>query len=212
MPERSIHIAVEPRANDDPLIHRVLTHAVYRQRRELPGLRALFWQEENVEIKKALQDGTMDLGIILHTGTSAGETLDSVVRREDELVLVMRSRAGLKDDREVMLEALDKRGVILLEKEPRGLAQILSVLDAIGSAPQIRFCRDRTAMVLTMESGESTAILPESIAKRLVADDLHTLHFRHPSAKLYLLAVWRREEPNVLAAKVARLTLEILKS
>lgn len=111
------------------------------------------------------------------------------------MVLVLRSQTAFQDDRGAVLETLHKRGVILLEKEPRGLAQILSILDAIGSAPQVRFCQDRTAMVLTMESGESTAILPQAIARRLQADDLHILHFQHPAAKLYLLASWRRESP-----------------
>ena len=70
------------------------------------------------------------------------------------MVLVLRSQTAFQDDRGAVLETLHKRGVILLEKEPRGLAQILSILDAIGSAPQVRFCQDRTAMVLTMEWGK----------------------------------------------------------
>lgn len=212
LPERTTHIAVEPRADDDPLIHRVLTAAVYQQRRQLPGLRALFWRDEYMEIKKALQDGTMDLGVFLHSEPTVGEALDSAVLYEDEMVLVLRSQTAFKDDREAVLEALHKRGVILLEKEPRGLAQILSILDAIGSAPQVRFCQDRTAMVLTMESGESTAILPQSIARRLQADDLHTLHFQHPSAKLFLLAAWRRERPSLLTRQIVQRTLDALRT
>ena len=84
------------------------------------------------------------------------------------------------------------------------------ILDSIGSAPQVRFCQDRTAMVLTVESGESTAILPQSIASRLQADNLHILHFHHASAKLYLLAAWRREGPTPLARHIAQRTLEAL--
>ena len=211
LPQRAIHIAVEPRAADDPPLHRALTDAVYRQRREMPGLRALFWQEEYLEIKKALQDGTMDLGVFLHPEPQPGESLAGAVLREDELVLVLRSRAPLRDDREDLLEALRKRGVILLQKEPRGLAQILALLDAVGSAPQIRFCRDQNAMTLTMESGESTAILPESAARRLPADDLRILHFRHPQARLWLLAAWPRERPSALTGAVVRRALEALR-
>ena len=209
-PERTVHIAVEPRAGDDPLIHRALTDAVYRQRRQLPGLRALFWREEYTEIKKALQEGSIDLGIFLHDRPEVGEALDSAVLCQDEMVLVLRSRAQQPDDRESILEALHKRGVILLEKEPRGLAQALSILDAIGSAPQVRFCRDRTAMVLTMESGESTAILPQSVAQGLQGDDLRVFHFQHPSARLYLLAAWRRGQPNGIARQIAQQVLDTL--
>ena len=197
-------------AGDDPLIHRALTDAVYRQRRQLPGLRALFWREEYTEIKKALQEGSIDLGIFLHDRPEVGEALDSAVLCQDEMVLVLRSRAQQPDDRESILEALHKRGVILLEKEPRGLAQALSILDAIGSAPQVRFCRDRTAMVLTMESGESTAILPQSVAQGLQGDDLRVFHFQHPSARLYLLAAWRRGQPNGIARQIAQQVLDTL--
>ncbi len=212
LPDRTIHIAVEPRADDDSLIHRVLTNAVYQQRRQLPGLRALFWREEYMEIKKVLQDGPLDLAHFLHAEPTAGESLDSAILCEDEMVLVLRSQTAFQDDRGAVLETLHKRGVILLEKEPRGLAQILSILDAIGSAPQVRFCQDRTAMVLTMESGESTAILPQAIARRLQADDLHILHFQHPAAKLYLLASWRRECPSPLTRQIAQRALAALRT
>lgn len=210
--ERSIHIAVETRADEDPNIHRVLTDAVYRQRQAIPGLRALFWRDEYQDLKNAIQEGSLDLGIFLHPEPSMGEALETQILHADEMVLVFRSRNQYRDDRESILELLQKRGVILLEKEPRGLAQILSILDAIGSAPQIRFCRDRTAMVLTMESGESTAILPESVARRLPGENLQFLHFQHPSARLYLLAGWLRTSPNVLPGQIARLTAGLLSS
>ena len=163
-----------------------------------------------MEIKKALQDGSMDLGIFLHSEPTVGAPLDNTVLCEDEMVLVLRSQTVYKDDRETILETLHKRGVILLEKEPRGLAQVLAILDSIGRAPQVRFCQDRTAMVLTVDSVESTAILPQSIASRLQADNLHILHFHHVSAKLYLLAAWRREGPTPLALHIAQRTLEAL--
>lgn len=208
--ERSIHIVVESRADDSAAVHRVLTGAVYHQRKDIPGLRALFWQDEYPDVKKGLLDGTRDLGLFLHTEPTLGDPLESRVLCEDEMVLAFRSRNPYKDDRENILELLHKRGVILLEKESRGLAQILSILDGIGSAPQIRFCRDRTAMILTMESGESTAIIPESVARQLKCDHLQYLHFGHPAAKLYLLAGWLRDSPNPLPRRIADMAAEAL--
>lgn len=202
--ERSIHIAVDARAESDPEIHRKMTEAVYRQRRQIPGLRALFWREEYSDMKKLLQEGRMDLGIFRHTEPAMGDFLESMVICEDEMVLAFRSENPYRDDRENILELLHKRGVILVEKEPRGLAQTLSILDGIGSAPQIRFCRDQAAMLLTMESGESTAIIPESLARELRCRDIQYLHFRHPAARLWLLAAWRKEEDNPLPRTIAR--------
>ncbi len=204
--DRSIHIGVETRAEDDPVVHRLLTDGVYRLRRRTPGLRALFWQYDSAELKKALQDGTLDLGVFLHTAPDLGDALETEVLREDEMVLVLRSEHDYPDERAAILDLLAKRGVILVEREPRGQAQILSILDGIGSAPQIRFCRDKTAMILTMESGESTAILPESLARRLPGEDLRILRFHHPAAKLYLLAGWRGSADSALPRRIARET------
>ena len=208
--DRSIHIGVEPRAESDPTVHRLLTSAVSGQRRRTPGLRALFWQHDFAELKRALQDEEVDLGVFLHTEPTMSDPLESRVLREDEMVLVFRSRNDYPDTREVILSQLAKRGVILVEKEPRGLAQVLSILDAIGAAPQIRFCRDRTAMILTMESGESTAILPLSLARSLQGDHLHILHFHHPAAKLYLLGAWLKETKNQLPRRMVEDTLSLM--
>lgn len=202
--ERSIHIAVDARAENDLFIHRQMTEAVYRQRRRIPGLRALFWRDEFADIKKALQEGQVDLGIFLHTEPAVGELFETQILREDEMVLAFRSENPYKDDRENILELLYKRGVILVEKEPRGLAQILSILGGIGSAPQIRFCRDQTAMILTMESGESTAIIPKSMARQLHCAHLQYLHFSHPAARLCLLAGWMKDSSNPLPRLIAR--------
>ena len=207
---RSIHIGVESRAKDDPTVHRQLTAAVSGQRRRTPGLRALFWQHEFADLKKALQEETLDLGIFLHTEPTLGDPLECRVLREDEMVLVFRSRNDHPDTRAVMLDQFSKRGVILVEKDPRGLAQVLSILDAIGASPQIRFCRDRTAMILTMESGESTAILPYSLARRLQGEHLHILHFRHPAARLYLLGAWLKDSKNQLPSRMIEETLSLM--
>lgn len=201
--ERSVHIAVESRAEDYPAVHQALTDAVCCRRRQLPGLRALFWRKEYPDIMRELREGTTDLGVFLHTGPDGGDLLDTRVLREDELVLVFRSENNYADNREQLLSVLSRRGLILPEKDSRTLSQVLALLDAVGSAPQIRFCRDRTAMILTMESGESTAILPLSVARRLTAGHLHILSFRHPAARLYLLAAWRKDTDNALPRLIA---------
>ena len=201
--ERSVHIAVEPRAEDHPSVHRLLTDAVFRRHRELPGLRALFWSTEYPDMMRELREGTMDLGVFLHNTPDGGGSLESRVLGEDELALVFRSENDYADDRGSLLSVLSRRGLILPEKDSRSLSQVLTLLDAVGSAPQIRFCRDRAAMILTVESGESTAILPLSIARTLTADRLQILPFRHPAAQLYLLAVWRKGMKNPLPRLIA---------
>lgn len=207
---RSIHIGVESRAEGSPAIHRALTDAVYHLRHRSPGLRALFWQHDTAALKKALQEGSLDMGIFLHTEPTMGDTFSTQVLCEDELVLVFRSRNSYPDTQESVLDLLRKRGVILLEKEPRELTQILSILDGIGSTPQIRFCRDKASIVLTMESGESTAILPKSMVCGLEGTHLRHLHFTHPAAKLYLLACWPKDSGSELPRCIAQSAVQRL--
>ena len=199
----SVFIAVEPRTSDAPLLHRLLSNVVYEQRRSHPGLRALFWQDEYTQMKAALADGTQDLGIFLHSTPAIDNDLESLILSEDELVLVFRSSNPYEDTLENIMKVLQNRGIILLEKEPHSLAQILSLLDAVGGSPQIRFSGTSAAMTLTMESGESSVILPESVARRLEGDDLHILHFRHPAARLYLIAAWHKNCPKELVRTIA---------
>ena len=188
---------------EDPRLHNLLTDTVHGQRQRYPGLRALFWRDGHQDIREALAEGRQDLGILLSDTAELGEPLDTLILDEDEMVLVFRSSNHYPDTWESVLRVLDNRGVILLEKEPRGLAQILTLLDCLNSTPRIRFAGDPTAMILTVESGESAMILPESVARRLEGEELHILHFNHPAAKLYLLCVWHHAEENPLARCIA---------
>lgn len=201
-PSSPVFVAVEPRVEDDPTVHRLMTDVVYSLRREKPGLRALFWRDDHANIRQSLIDGNQDLGIFLHHATELDESLDTLTLREEEMVLVFRSPNHYDDTPETVERVLQKRGLIVIEKEPRGLAQILNLLDEIGAAPQIRFCGDRTAMILTVESGESAMIIPESVANRLIGEDLHILHFPGDVAKLYLLCAWRKDCQNPMVHSI----------
>ena len=73
--QRHIMIGVEPRADGDSLIHRILTEQIYRERQSRPGLRALFLQMEYSDMKKALVDEEIDLALFLHAGEPLGAPL-----------------------------------------------------------------------------------------------------------------------------------------
>ena len=201
--KRSLFIVVEPRVAEDPRVHALLTDAVYEQRRAYPGLRALFRQNDFGRMLEALREGEQDMGIFLHQTQQIDDALETLTLREEEMVLVVRRRQPCKDTIEQGRELLDQRGIVLLEKESRGLSQILHLLQQIGSTPKIRFCEDHTAMTLTVESGESAMILPQSAADRLSGTDLQILHFQHPAAKLYLSAAWYRGCQNEMVYQVA---------
>ncbi len=200
--ERNIYIGVETRAEQSPQIHHLLAESVYQQRKKVPGLQAVFWCREYLELKKALLDDELDLGIFFSTEPEAGNGLESHVLYEDEMVLVYRGEQLCEQGEEKIRAFLAKRGVVLIEKEFRGMSQIMHILDELGSAPQIRFCGNGTAMKLTVESGESSAIIPKSIVQSFSNTKLHILHFQKEAAKIYLLAVWKKSRDNPLARQL----------
>lgn len=206
--ERNIFIGVEARAEELPQIHRILTEAVYQERKNTPGLQAVFWSRDYLELKKALLDGALDLGIIFHTEREIGSGLESRVLYEDEMALVYRGEEEYEESEEGICELLARRGILLIEKEFRGMSQIMRILDVLGSAPQIRFCEGGKEMKMMVESGESSAILPISMVRGFHNQKLHMLRFHRQEAKIYLIAVWKKGRENSLAQRLAQDTLD----
>lgn len=209
--QRHIMIGVEPRADGDSLIHRILTETIYQERKKRPGLRALFMQMEYSDMKKALAEEEIDLALFLHAGEPLGAPLTLAPLWEDEMVLAFRSSRAYPDDLDTVREVLDKRGVILLESEMRGMSQVLQILGRIGSTPQIRFSGTRLAMCLSIESGESAAILPRSVVHRLAHPDVQQLSLRAAGGveRIWLAAAWRETERETdLVPGIVRAAME----
>ena len=199
---RSVYIGVEARADEEPAVHTLLSDAVFRQRQQVPGLRTLYWRTDYLSVRKALLEGTYDLGVFLHTEPTLGEEFDTLPLMEDELVLVVRSQYPYPNTLDSVQDLLQRRGIILLERESRGQTQILNLLAALNSAPQIRFCGSPSALRLTVESGESTAILPATIARQMNQRDLQQLSLRNPMAKIWYLLARSKSGSNENAIQV----------
>ncbi|NLT13882.1 MAG: LysR family transcriptional regulator [Clostridiales bacterium] len=181
-----------------------LMDAISQTHKTIPGLRPTFELFEHEQLVRALDIGTVDLGFFLHhskTINSSGEMVIQVMR-QDEMVLVVRSDAEVEDTLDNVREVLKTRGLILLERETKGMGQVLRILDNVGVEPYIRFCENRMVMVLTTECGECATILPKSVVSGLNDPALRYLHFGTPLAIRYLLAVWRRDNHNSLIQTV----------
>lgn len=181
-----------------------LTNVIYDTQKAVPGLRPTFELFEHEQLVRALDIGTVDLGFFLHHGktvSGSGELVAQILRHE-EMVLVVRSEEDIEDTMENVKSILMKKGLILLERETKGMGQVMRILDAIGVEPSIRFCETRMVMVLTAECGECATILPTSVVAGLNDPSIKTLHFRTPLATRYLLAVWRKDNHNSLIQTV----------
>jgi DNA-binding transcriptional LysR family regulator len=181
-----------------------LTSVIYETYKTFPGFRPTFEMFEHEQLVRALDIGTVDLGFFLHyskTVSGSGELVAQILR-QDEMVLVLRSEEEIDDTLDNVREVLKSRGLMLLERETKGMGQVLRILDAIGVEPSIRFCDTRMVMVLSAECGECATILPTSVAAGLNDPALKLLHFRTPLAIRYLLAVWRKDNHNGLIQTV----------
>lgn len=200
--ERNIFIGIENRAEESPQLHGILTEVLYRERQRLPGLSAVFRNRDFSELKKGLQEDELDLGIFFSQEPEAAAGFDSCVLYKDEMVLVYRGQEEYEETEEGLRRLLAERGVLLIEKEFRGMSQIMGILDAIGSAPKIRFCENGREMELMVESGESSAVIPKSMVLEFHNKKLHIRRFKKPEARLYLVALWKKG--SRLAEKLAR--------
>ena len=186
--------------NNETSFRFLLTDAIYKTKKDIPGLCPAFELFEHEQLIRALDMGIVDLGFFLHHSKSIIGTNEYIMQilRQDEMVLVFRSDEDYEDSLDSVREVLKSRGLILLERETKGMSQIMRILDSIGVEPRIRFCENRSVMVLMAECGEYAAILPVTVLKGLNDPNLKLLHFRTPLAYRYLLAVWRKNNHNSL--------------
>jgi DNA-binding transcriptional LysR family regulator len=199
---RDIFIGVEARAIADPEFRMQFTDIIYKVRTELPGLRALFRELSPQEMEKALESQDIDIGVLMHHSPNLSENIDFRVLDQEEMLLVFRSIKEHNDNLDTVNRIISQRGLILLEREYRGMSQIFRILFELGIEPDIRFCDNRTAMILTLESGESAAILPKSVVTEINNPHLKYLHLNNDSSKLFLFAAWHRNNENELIKKI----------
>lgn len=190
--EENVFIGVDARLNEDLIVHRVLTEVVYQWRQAYPGIRALFFSQEQTELQTALDKGELTVGLMLSPEPTLEPGVTTKILREDELVLVTR-REIAGSEQAILEQLLDySASLVLAEKDTALMTRILLLLNELNFAPAIRFAENRASMLLNVESGDGSTILPESIVRRLENPDLRIYRFPTQTAKLYLLAVWQK--------------------
>ena len=192
----SLTIGVDARALANPVRRHRFLGTIYEMRRSYPGLRVLLRNRDYQELMKGLSDGTLDCALVLDRELEQKSDFQQEAYGQEEMVLVFRSenahRAG--DHAHVIMN----RGLILVDKEPQGLYHIIHMLSDLRLEPQIRFCESLEDMTMTVETGESAAILPESVVEKLHNPELQTLHLPSDHAKLTLSMIWSKNQTNPL--------------
>lgn len=213
-PDRELVLGVDESVDlsSSPLYRSLLTESVYGLSRQIPSLRPIFRLYEAPDLMNALDLGTVDLGFFRSECPAmkgrAHVRLESRALYREEMVLVLRGGRVLEDSPEAVRSILEQRGLYLLKQEMIGMSQILRILEELEVQPQIRFCENRSTMLLTAESGQGAAVLPLTIVQGMRNPEVQCLHFRTSAAACYFLAVWRRDNPNALVTEIVEMLAE----
>lgn len=177
-----------------------LMEAIYQTKRNIPGLCPSFEMFGHERLVRALDMGLVDLAFFLHHSKTITGTNEYIIQilNQDEMVLAYRGDEELEDTQESVIHILKHHGLVMLERETKGMSQIMRVLDDVGYEPHIRFCGTRDVMTMMTECGESASILPLTVVKGLSNPNLKYLHLHTHHAHRYLLAVWRKNNHNSL--------------
>jgi len=190
----SVLVGADSIATADPGFRKFLTQALYTLTKTNPNVRTDFRQQEFHELQSALLAGTLDLAFLLDNPSSFDERFDTRTFWTEEMVLAVRSPFAYSQ--KDLPQLIEDWGLLLLERENRGLAQIMRILDDLGVRTDIRFCKNRESLTLSLECGMSAAILPMSVLSKLENLDLQIFHLPSDSVKLHLFAAWPHDAVN----------------
>lgn len=199
----TLTIGCDDRALAEPIRRVAIMEMFYQLRRKYRGIRILFQKSGYQELIQGLVDETLDCAFTLDRVMDHREEIASSVICWEEMVLIFRSANphSPKESRKI----IENRGLILVDKESQGLYHILQILNELNVAPQLRFCESAEDMTMTVETGESAAIVPWSVAQRLQNPNLQILPLPGQQAKLDFSLLWNKNQtspimPEVLAA------------
>lgn len=196
----SLTIGVDARALEQPARRLRMAEMLYSLRQKHPGLRIMMRNCEYQELLSGVTDGTLDCALILDREVESRPGLKMETFGTEEMVLAFRSDNPHVDGDHA--DVIMNRGLILVDKEPQGLYHIIHILSDLGLEPQIRFCEDLDDMTMTVETGESAMILPESVVARLDNPNLQTLHLPSAHAKLKMTLLWAEDSLNPMLGEL----------
>lgn len=191
---RSMFVGVDSKAMADEDFRKVLTESVHSLRQSHPGIQTRSRQLDFQILLEGVLSGELDVAFILDAQNHFDERFETKLLWEEEMVLCIRDdKTHTPNEIKRMIR---QRGLLLLERENRGLSQIMRILDDLKVEAEIRFCENRNTMTLGMESGESIVILPLTVVKKLNNPEIQIFKLNSGNTKMYLHAVWLKTGSN----------------
>lgn len=190
----TLTVGTDARAFSQPRRRKAFADILYALRRQYPGLRVLLRNCDYQDLIKGISEKSLDCAFVLDRELELRTDMRQTVFSQEEMVLVFRGENPHKDGE--YADIIMNRGLILVDKEPQGLYHIIRILSDLKLEPQIRFCESLEDMTMTVETGESAAILPWSVVEKLDNPSLQVLRLPSEYAKLYLTLLWSEKHTN----------------
>lgn len=203
-PSSSILIGLEIGTLHISRLRIAVTNQIFSLREKNPGFQANVLTYEHSALVQALENHAVDLGFFDYqlAAIKNNSTLTSQILHQDEMILAVCTARHLADDPETLRNVLLHRGIVLLEKEERGMYQAMRILEELQIKPSIHFASSRSAMILSVETGERATIIPSDILAEIQNPYKQVLHFDVPSAALYRLAIWQPKNKNPMIREI----------
>ncbi len=128
---------------------------------EDPGLTPVTFTLDVPGVMSMLQENKLDIIFVTQDFRKKPPSFVSFeIGQPDELYLVYRED---EDTRGLSAgEIMMKKGIILPERDPDGIRITCAVMDLLTVRPEVHFCSGQLDMVLAVELGMRTAVLPRN--------------------------------------------------
>ncbi|OQA85264.1 MAG: HTH-type transcriptional regulator BenM [Lentisphaerae bacterium ADurb.Bin242] len=190
---------------NEPALNTFLPKALFRFKKEYPGLELQLHEMETEAQLNALRSGEIDVGILRPFGYDLSEFESRFIFSEN-YVLAMNPAHPLAKKKSLAVKMLDGQELLLFARSvnPFLFDRIMDILHANGVWPEVRpYARNKASMLALARAGFGAALIPESCAKNagngMVFQPLPAIF---PSVEIY--AVREKSSPHPAAENFLR--------
>lgn len=177
----------------------LMSRALNRLRKKHPHIELNLQQFSFNRITKALNENTIDIGLILLPDKKLSPKLSCKVLSEDHLVLcAAKCLIQHKDQLDEYLELLQHEAMYLLEKNSKGISLINRFCTALDLAPEFHFVDTVRAMLLYAEAGAGVAVVPRTVFDAYNSELLCCVDILSEVSFICMTAAWPTENQNQL--------------
>lgn len=172
----------------------MLAQILNQLRMEYPGIEVNIQRFTSNEIKKALQEGIIDIGFIFLPDKYLGKNIVCQILACDTLCLTTSNQLLPENAvMEAFVELADQKPVCLLEKNAKGLNLISDLCQKMNVYTNYVFAETTQDMLLYAESGYGISVLPESFLNYHKQSPITACKLKSQDAELCMAAIWEKD-------------------